>query len=194
SALSTAPSLTDTYTLSLHDALPISVDGRQGPKVFLPVDLRHVGGQVIEFSQALQLFAAQAIRKLRPQALLHRVQPDAEQRLVNAALVPVALFVELADPANPRARCHRHHGLVRWVILRGQHQLPLRTGRTAERADIAVGPLLLRDPGERVVSVAPWIAQDLPVAPGVVSPSLVLHDEGVAALDRFYAPLQLRAA
>src|SRR5690606_40464141 len=83
SALSTAPSLTDTYTLSLHDALPISVDGRQGPKVFLPVDLRHVGGQVIEFSQALQLFAAQAIRKLRPQALLHRVQPDAEQRLVN---------------------------------------------------------------------------------------------------------------
>ena len=122
-------------------------------------------------------------RKHRPHLILLAVQPGDEQHLHGAAAVPVALLVVRADAADAGAEAlHVHRGVARVAERRDAH-LPFRGGRAAGRADLAVRPRLLRQPVDGVVAVGPR-AEDVVVAFGEEVPALVLHDVGVAALDR----------
>ena len=100
------------------------VNGRQGPHVLRPVHLGHIGGQVISLSEALQLFLTQAPRELRTDILLNAIQPDREQGLVDAALVPVTLLVIFANASDAGTGRHRDHCDMGWMILCRQAHLP----------------------------------------------------------------------
>jgi hypothetical protein len=122
--------------------------------------------------------------QLGAQRIVDAVEPDEEQVARHAAGVPIALLLEAADLADAGARRHRHHRRMRRMVLRRQRELPFGRGGAAQRADLAVRPVLLRDPAQRVVAVGLRLAEDLVFAFREIAAALVLDDEDIAALDR----------
>ncbi len=136
-----------------------------------------------DFDARIRILARGVRRKHRPDLILLAVQPRDEQHLHRAAAVPVALLVIRADAANAGAKpLHVHRGVARVAESRDAH-LILGGRRTAGRADLAVGPRLLRQPVNGVVAVG-LRAEDVVVAFREEVSPLVLHDIGVTALDR----------
>src|SRR4029079_2182933 len=96
--------------------------------------------------------------------------------------VPVALLVVRTDAADAGAEAlHVHRGVAR-MAERGDTHLILGRRGAAGRADLAIGPRLLRQPVDGVVAVG-LRPEDVVVAFGKEVAALVLHDVGVAALD-----------
>ena len=71
-----------------------------------------------------------------------------------------------------------------------QSQLPLGRGGAADGSDLAVGPVLIGDPIQRVVAIGAWKPEDLPLTLREELPALVLDDVGVAVLHRLDQGLQ----
>ena len=80
-------------------------------------------------------------------------QPRDEEHLYGAATVPVALLVVRLHAPDARAEALDVHRGVRRIAERGNGQLIFGRRRAAGRANLAVGPRLLRQPVERVGAV-----------------------------------------
>ncbi|MNS82509.1 hypothetical protein D3C72_1162560 [compost metagenome] len=111
-----------------------------------PLHLRLLGVQIVVADDARPLFLIQARGNLCTLRIVDAIQPDEEQVARHAAGVPVALFLEATDLADPGRRRLRHHGGVSGMVLRRQGQLPFSRRRTAQGADLTVRPGLRRDP------------------------------------------------
>ena len=133
--------------------------------------------------RADQIFLRGVRRKHRPHLVLLAVDPGDEEHLHGAAAIPVALLVVGRHAAHARAEALRDHRGECRIALRRDAQLPFGGRRAADGADLAVGPRLLRHPGDGVGAVGERRAENVVVALGEKVPALVHLDIGIAALD-----------
>src|SRR3546814_10679196 len=110
------------------------------------------------------------------------IETHEEQVARHAAGVPVALLLKAADLADAGTRRHRHHGCVGGMVHARERQLPFARRRTAQRADLAVRPVLLGDPAECVVTVCLRQAENFILAFGAIAAFLFFDYEHITAL------------
>src|SRR3546814_5599961 len=72
------------------------------------------------------------------------------------------------------------HGCVGGMVHARERQLPFGRRRTAQRADLAVRPVLLGDPAQCVVTVGLRQAENFILAFGEIAAAFILHDEHIA--------------